>query len=81
MTSAKLIRHLKKLLWVSSQHKLISKYTKFHYHYAYNSKTTGRAFFTLFIQIKYATPDNPNNLGLKFNPKKTTSASRTKADL
>ena len=47
----------------------------------HNSETTGRAFFTLLIQIKYATPDNPNNLGLKFNPKKPTFASRTKADL
>ena len=35
-----------------------------------NSEVTVRAFLTLLLlQIKYATQDNPNNIGLTFSPK------------
>ena len=35
-----------------------------------NSEVTVRAFLTLLLlQIKYVTPDNPNNIGLTFSPK------------
>ena len=43
---------------------------KFHCHYAYTLEVTGRAFLTLVLQIKYAIPDNPNNVDLRFSPKK-----------
>ena len=43
---------------------------KVHCHYAYSSEVTGRAFLTLLLQIKYPIPDNPNNIGLIFSPKK-----------
>ena len=32
-------------------------------------KSYEHAFLILFLQIKYATPDNPNNIGLTFSPK------------
>ena len=38
-------------------------------HYAYSSEVTGRAFLTLLLQIKYAIPDKPNDIGLTFSPK------------
>ena len=69
LTSAKLIHHFKKLLLASSQHKLISKCAKFHFHYAYSSEVMGRAFLSLLLQIKYPTPDKPNNITLTFSPK------------
>ena len=30
----------------------------------------GRVFLTLLLQIKSTSPDNPNNVGLTFSPKK-----------
>ena len=43
--------------------------SQFHCHYAYRSGVTGRIFLKLLLQIKYATPDDPNNIGLTFSPK------------
>ena len=46
LTSAKLIRHFKKLLLMFSQHKLISICAMFHCYFAYRSEFTGSAFLT-----------------------------------
>ena len=54
---------------VSSQHKMISKCAKFHWHSAYSSKVKGRTFLTFLPEIKYPTADNPNNIGLTFSQK------------
>ena len=43
---------------------------KFHCHYVYTLEVTGRVFLILLLQIKYAIPDNPNNVDLRFSPKK-----------
>ena len=69
MAIVKFICHFKKILVVFSQHKVISKRAKFHWHSANSSEVTGIAFLTLLLQTKYATLDNPNNIGLTFSPK------------
>ena len=79
LTSAKLICHFKKLLFLSSQHRLILKCAKFQCHDTYNSEVTGRVFLTILFQTKSTTPVNPNNIGLTFSPK-TKFVCRTKAD-
>ena len=33
-----------------------------------SSEVTNMVFMTLFFQIKYAIPQNPNNIGLTFSP-------------
>ena len=54
---------------MSSQHWLVPKCAKFHCNYAYSLEVTGRAFLTLLLHIKYATPDKPNNTSLTLSPK------------
>ena len=58
---------------VSSQHKVISKCAKFHWHSAYSLKVKSRAFLTFLPEIKYPTADNPNNIGLTFSQKNQLS--------
>ena len=58
---------------MSSQHKLVSTVdvncVNFHCHSSYSSDVMDRVFMTLLQLIKYSTTDNPNNIGLTFNPK------------
>ena len=64
---SKIDKSFSRLLLVFSHHKLISKYTNFHCHSGCSSEVTGIAFLTDLLQIKYATPDDQNNIGLTFN--------------
>ena len=75
LISEKLNGHFEKILLMSSQHKLISKCAKFHCHYAYSSEAKGRVFLNLLLQIKYAIPDKPNNIGLTVSSKNDFSKS------
>ena len=36
---------------------------------SYSSEVTGKAFLIPLLRIKYAIPDNPNNIGLTVSPK------------
>ena len=68
LKSKKLICH-SELLMVPSQLNLISKFAKFHYHYAHSSDVMGKSFLTLVLQIKFDIRDNPNKIALRFSPK------------
>ena len=48
---------------------MISKCAKFYCHSEYSSEVASEGFLSFLLEIKYATTDTPDKIGLRFSPK------------
>ena len=64
LTSSKIIRHFKNSQLIFTWHKMASMCSKFHCHTISTLENTRVGHFCPPLQIKYATPDTPDKIGL-----------------
>ena len=64
LTSSKIIRHFENSQLIFTWHKMASICAKFHCHSISSLESTRVGHFCRPPQIKYATPDIPNKIGL-----------------
>ena len=67
LTSSKIIRHFENSQLIFTWHKMVSMCAKFHCHTISSLENTSVGHFCplpFLPQIKYATPDTPNKIGL-----------------
>ena len=67
LTLSKIIRHFENSELIFTWHKMASVCAKFHCHTISSLENTRVGHFCPLPKIKYATPDNPNKIGLKIS--------------